>query len=152
MIPNQVNKPPQSPSNPAPQVEEEKLVDGQPMPRGFKNPLPGEPGHVCLEHEIDPETGKASRGIVRRKWKSIFIHQHDATVPKLLYVCNGPNEWWCPTGAWKDVPPEFVSAMEGTTYTDIIMDINQHDLAKGMHVPVETRIVKRFIFEVRASA
>lgn len=118
------------------------IVAGQPLPEGFENPPPGEPGHFCLDNgrRYNPE------------WKSVYLRKvHDRQRNPQDFPLLG-RTWLVPLEQWCDVPPEVVISLQDAVEERHNRNPRPQDIALGIPTPHTVTKTPRFFYDVRDSA
>jgi hypothetical protein len=100
---------------PAPQPKPQP-TPGQPLPRGFKNPPCGTPGHYCLD----------LKGNYNPEWVQVKIQKRDSQqAERQVFGCRAlkrdpetklpkvvGGRWSVQTDVWADAPPYVLAALQ----------------------------------------
>lgn len=122
-----------------------KFVAGSPLPRGFKNPDVGRPGHRCIDND----------GNYRPDWVSIYIEKTNQTASRIPFNRTGPDglprPWSIKTGEWVDVPRDVYEQLSGIRYDQVEYDMSKKSSLTGDGAEQIIRSVPRFQINVRLS-
>ena len=112
---------------PAEKTEEKKVYmpePGKPLPKGFDNPPPGDPGHRCIDLQ----------GKYRPDWVCIRIEKTPQVQDRLPFMVKEsedpkavPQTYQVKTGMWVDVPKCLYEGAASLKYQKIETNFHSTD-------------------------